>query len=412
MASKRKASEGPSMASSTKRPIKGPSQALRSPEPNQSLRRIQSMVTGLANDPAALARVEAEMGDMLQRCSTPSTSSARPAPPGGAPSLVASSSDGESDFIAAGGYLPDASGQPPSSPEPPAATPRGRRGTRGTARKRASARGRAARATGAPPSRVARAASGHSQVVSSRPILNADQQGDASESSVEDSLLPPPRASSGGRRRRKKSRKRAKKGRRDTSSSLSGQAPTRIWIMGHSIVHWAARRARQSGLGDDLGLPQEVKVSWFARRGMLWKELLPLIQRRVLLEGPPTAIVIQLGENDLVSHSCFVLRAMILGDLRDVAAMVPPTKIIWSKLLQRRKWRGSPCVEATERSRKRINAAVSKLVADLGGFVISHPLIRFKATELFMTDGVHLSSVGNDVWLSSVVDKLRECLRL
>ncbi|XP_077783184.1 uncharacterized protein LOC144327470 [Podarcis muralis] len=412
MAPKRRASQRPTPVSSTKRPIKGPSQALRSPEPNQAMSRIQSMISGLASDPVALARVEAEVDNLLHRRSPPSTSSAGPALPGGTTPPVASSSDNESDFIAAGGFLPEASPQPPRSPEPPDAVARGRKGPKGSTRRRASAQVRAAHASRVSPP-LTRAAAGHSQVVSFQPILNADRQGDASKSSVEDSLLPPPRASSGGRRRRRKSsRKRAKKRRRDTSSSLSGQAATRIWIVGHSIVHWAACRARQSGLGDDLGFPQEVKVSWIARRGMLWKELLPLIQRRVLLEGPPTAIVIQLGENDLVSHSCFVLRSIIMEDVRDLAAMVPSTKIIWSKLLQRRKWRGSPSVEATERSRKRINDAVSKLVADLGGFVIPHPLIRFKATELFMMDGVHLSSVGNDVWLRSVVDKLRVCLRL
>lgn len=191
-----------------------------------------------------------------------------------------------------------------------------------------------------------------------------------------------------------------------------GMATIRIWIVGHSIVHWAADRARRSGLGDGLGLPQHVQVSWISRRGMLWREFLPLMQRRILLAGPPAAIVVQLGENDMVSSSCYGLRAAILQDLRELAAMVPASKIIWSLLLQRRIWRGSPCPAATERVRKRINSAVGKLVVGLGGFVIPHPLITFKAAEYFRADGVHLSSVGNDVWLDSVVSKLRVWLNL
>lgn len=191
-----------------------------------------------------------------------------------------------------------------------------------------------------------------------------------------------------------------------------GLPTVRVWIVGHSIVHWAACRARQSELGVGLGLPQHVRVSWISRRGMRWKEFLPLMQRRVLLEGPPTAIVVQLGENDMVSFSCYVLRAVILQDLRDLAALVPATKLIWSQLLQRCIWRGSPCPAATERVRKRINSAASKLVSDLGGLVIPHPDINVKATDCYRFDGVHLTSVGNDVWLRSVVAKLRVCLGL
>lgn len=131
------------------------------------------------------------------------------------------------------------------------------------------------------------------------------------------------------------------------------------------------------------------------------------MHRRVLHAGPPTAIVVQLGENDMVSSSCFGLRAAILLDLRDLAALVPSTTLIWSQLLKRRIWRGSPCPAATERVRKRINSAASKLVVGLGGFVIPHPLISFKASELFRDDGVHLSPLGNDVWLDAVVSKLR-----
>lgn len=186
-----------------------------------------------------------------------------------------------------------------------------------------------------------------------------------------------------------------------------GPGTIRIWIVGHSIVHWAADRARQSGLGDGLGLPQHVQVSWISRRGMRWREFLPLIKRRVLLLGPPSAIVVQLGENDMVSFPCYTLRTVILQDLRELAAMVPNTKLIWSQLLQRRIWWGSPCPASTEKVRKRINSAVGKLVVSLGGCVIPHPRISFKEEVLYRADGVHLSTSGNDVWLDAVVSKLR-----
>nr|XP_028592138.1 uncharacterized protein LOC114600328 [Podarcis muralis] len=332
MAPKKKASRRLDLASSAKRPIKGPSQALRSPVPQQSLRRLQSMVTGLASDPVALARVEAEMDGLIQRCSTPTTSPASPAPPVGAPPSVSSSSEDEGEDLSAGGLSHTTQlAQSPVLPASQAAAPRVRGGPRGTTRRRTSARIRAAWGSAVQSSSAVRSVPGHSPVVSFQSVSGEVLQGDGSESSVEDSLPPPPKSSSGGLRRRKKSSKRrTKRRRRDTSSSSAGLPTIRVWIVGHSIVHWAACRARQSELGAGLGFPQHLQVSWISRRGMLWKEFLPLMQRRVLLEGPPTAIVVQLGENDMVSSSCYVLRAIILQDLRDLAALVPATKIIWS----------------------------------------------------------------------------------
>ncbi|XP_077785642.1 uncharacterized protein LOC144327882 [Podarcis muralis] len=410
----KKASRKSDPAITAKRPIKGPSQALRSPQPGQSLQRVRSMVSSLAGDPVALARMEAELDGLMHRRSTPSTSSVTIAPPVDASSPPSSSSEGEGELLPASGYSPDV--PQARSPVPPVlqvAMPRGRVSARAGARKRAPARGLAVRGLPVQPAVAGSSTSGHSQAVSFQSLPATPQQGDASESSVEDSLPLPPKTSSGGHRRHKRSsRRRAKRRRRDTSSSSSGRAAIRIWIVGHSIVHWAADRARQSGLGDGLGFPQHVHVSWISRRGMLWREFLPLMRRRVFQLGPPTAIVVQLGENDMVSSSCYGLRAAILQDLGELAALVPSTKLIWSQLLQRRIWRGSPCPAATERVRKRINSAASKLVVNLGGSVIPHPLISFKATEFYRDDGVHLSPVGNDVWLDAMVSRLRVWLNL
>lgn len=192
----------------------------------------------------------------------------------------------------------------------------------------------------------------------------------------------------------------------------SGLAIVRVWMIGHSIVHWAGVAARQSGLGPGLGLPPHVQLSWLSRRGMRWSEFLPRIRRQLLLEGPPAAVVVQLGENDLVAMDCFSLRTAIVADLEVLQAMVPAAKIFWSKLLQRRVWGGSQCPDATERVRKRINSAVSKKVLELGGDVIAHPEIHFKAAPLFRPDGVHLSASGNEAWLGAVVAKLRVWLGL
>ncbi|XP_077779627.1 uncharacterized protein LOC114600493 [Podarcis muralis] len=404
-----------SSASGAKRPIRGPSQALRSPTPSQPVGRVQSLVESMADNPAALSRFAAEMDGFLQHYSTqPSTSGRRPRPVvASSPASPSSSEDGR-EGPSSRGLMTDSQ----------LARPRDLPAARGRSRKPRRSSGRAAgrqnpsavsthRGGRTQPSDEVETGSGLSLVVSPQSVPGTSQLSPDSESSIEDSLPVPARKSSGGkRRRRRSSRKHAKRSRGESSSSSSGLAAVRIWLVGHSIVHWAGVAARQSSLGPGLGFPPHVQLSWLARRGMRWSELLPRIRRQLLLEGPPSAIVVQLGENDLVSMDCFSLRTAIVGDMEQLQAWVPTAKIFWSKLLHRRIWRGSRCPLATERVRKRINKTVAKKVVDLGGDVISHPTICFQAISLFRDDGVHLSASGNEAWLGAVVAKLRAWLGL
>ncbi|XP_077789928.1 uncharacterized protein LOC144328842 [Podarcis muralis] len=404
-----------SPATAAKRPIRGPSQALRSPPAGHPVGRVQSLVESMAGDPAALSRFAADMDGFLQQRSTqPSTSGRqRPAALAASPASPSSSEDG-GEGSSSGGLISNP--QLSQSLVLPAGRGQPRRSGRST--RRASRRSAPLveparrRASALQPAGVA-SGSGISRTVSVQSVSVPSQLEPESESSVEDSLPVPARKSLGGKRRQKKSsRKRAKRRRDDTSSSYSGLAAVRTWMVGHSIVHWAGVEARQFGLGPGLGLPPHVQVSWLTRRGILWPEFLPLMRRQLGVERPPTAIVIQLGENDLVSMDCLSLRTAILGDLDVLRAMVPTAKIFWSKFLQRRVWRGSRCPDATEKARKRINSAVSKKIFELGGDVIAHPEIRFQVASLFRDDGVHLSASGNKVWLGAVVAKLRAWLGL
>nr|XP_034959601.1 uncharacterized protein LOC118079504 isoform X6 [Zootoca vivipara] len=194
--------------------------------------------------------------------------------------------------------------------------------------------------------------------------------------------------------------------------SSAGRKEVRIWIVGHSIVHWAGTHAAKSTLGLQLGLPPHVRLTWMGKRDMRWQELLPLLQRKVLALGFPTALVLQLGENDLPAMDTLSLRMAIQSDLTQLRTLMPGVTVIWSQLLQRIEWRGSLRPAATERARKRINNAISKIVLDSGGALILHPDITFKATSLFCPDGVHLSPVGNDTWLRDVSEGLKRWLEI
>ncbi|XP_077783921.1 uncharacterized protein LOC144327568 [Podarcis muralis] len=456
------------LATSTKRPIRGPSQALRTSAPRQPVGRVQSLVASMAGDPEALSRFAADMDGFLQQCSSrPSTSARLPHPVGSSSPASSASSENGREGLSAGGVGVDSQLTQPHCL--PAARGRSRRphrasgrATRGKTPVAASTR----RAVLTQPSDEVASGSGTSLLVSphsapgtsqlspdsessiegSRPVPAREssggkrrssrsslkrakqRRGDSSSShaapstsrqdpdsgsSIEDSLPVPSRRSSGGNRRRKRSsRRHAKRRRDDSSSSYTGPAPVRVWMVGHSIVHWAGVAARQVGVGPGLGLPPHVQLSWLSRRGMRWSELLPRIRSQLLREGPPSAIVIQLGENDLVAMDCFSLRAAIWTDLGTLRAMVPSTKLFWSQLLQRCVWRGSRCPVAIERARKRINFAAKRRIEELGGEVISHPAILFKMPSFFRDDGVHLSASGNEAWLGAVVAKLRSWLGL
>ncbi|XP_077785370.1 uncharacterized protein LOC144327839 [Podarcis muralis] len=411
----KKVTARPGLASAAKRPIRGPSQALRSPTPRQPVGRVQSLVESMAGNPVALSRFAAEMDGLLQQCSAqPSTSGSRPRPVAASSPASPSSSEDEREGSSSRGLLSDAQTSQPC--DLPAVRGRSRRPRRssGRATGKKSPLAASSRRSGRTQHSVEVASgSGLSLVVSPPSVPGASHLSPDSESSIEDSLPVPARKSSGGkRRRRRSSRKRAKRRRGESSSSSSGLVAVRIWMVGHSIIHWAGVAAQQSRWGPGLGFPPHVQLSWLARRGMRWSEFLPRIQRQLLLEGEPTAIVVQLGENDLVSTDCFSLRAAILSDLEVLRAWMPTAKIFWSKLLRRRIWRGSRCPAATERARKRINSAVARKMSELGGDVISHPMIHFQAASLFRADGVHLSASGNEVWLGAVVAKLRAWLGL
>lgn len=176
-----------------------------------------------------------------------------------------------------------------------------------------------------------------------------------------------------------------------------------LWIVGHSIVHWASVRVVELGLGQQHGCLIHIKVSWLARHGMRWNELLPLLWARAASWGPPSALVLQLGENDLPFMKGLEFQECILNYLQELAILFPRATIFWSRLLAWRIWRNSISPAATNNAKKIIDRKVVQRVLSMGGRVIPHPGITFGKVALFRAYGVHLSPEGNDVWLANVI---------
>jgi hypothetical protein len=89
--------------------------------------------------------------------------------------------------------------------------------------------------------------------------------------------------------------------------------------------------------------------------------------------------------------------------LADVALFFPETKLFWSCLLPRKIWRFSSNIRAMEDIRLRLDtcrAAISA-VTTLGGRYIRRPQFMTKDDQLFNQDGVHLSTLENDILLNN-----------
>lgn len=75
--------------------------------------------------------------------------------------------------------------------------------------------------------------------------------------------------------------------------------------------------------------------------------------------------------------------------------------LVWSHILSRNNWRPSHKLPAMDRARIRLNSSVGSFVFGKGGGYIRYPDIKGNNTFL-PNDGVHLTSLGNSVFLSTI----------
>ncbi|XP_029445802.1 uncharacterized protein LOC115094037 isoform X2 [Rhinatrema bivittatum] len=74
------------------------------------------------------------------------------------------------------------------------------------------------------------------------------------------------------------------------------------WIIGHSYVRWAAKRACDRPYGLHLGMAhKDWRIEWMGKPGMHWDQLLPLMRQLKNLRAPPDVVIMHLGGNDLRS---------------------------------------------------------------------------------------------------------------
>ncbi|XP_029460774.1 uncharacterized protein LOC115093239 [Rhinatrema bivittatum] len=180
------------------------------------------------------------------------------------------------------------------------------------------------------------------------------------------------------------------------------------WIIGHSYVRWAHKRAQQRPTREYLGMvKQRIALIWKGISGMVWDQLLQtVLELRNSNPVTPTALVIHLGGNDMPWTKSVALTQKLQKDILVLHNMFPQSVIVWSCITPRRVWRGERSHAAVENARKKINRWMVKFMSTIDGLSVMHELID-ESPGMFRHDGIHLSDIGWDIFNSDLQDSIQ-----
>ncbi|XP_052711627.1 uncharacterized protein LOC128185949 isoform X3 [Crassostrea angulata] len=194
----------------------------------------------------------------------------------------------------------------------------------------------------------------------------------------------------------------------DAPSALSSHVPTNmnqdsVWIIGSSIIHWAQKYAETTNQLN-LGL-NHFTINWNGRRGMVWEYLYTTVSSMLIANKQPTILIIHCGGNNIgdPQNTLKGIQKFMKLTLSQIADLLPNTLIVWSHILPRSNWRQSLSTIEGENSRRRINSAIATFVLKkLNGASIKYPDIQITQKRLCRLDGVHLSDLGNNIYINSL----------
>lgn len=173
----------------------------------------------------------------------------------------------------------------------------------------------------------------------------------------------------------------------------------RVWIVGHSFVKWAERRAAVRSGGTQLGFPdRHVTVKWFGFSGLQWPGLFDRLIETATREEHPHVLVLHAGGNDMGVMSQKDLVRFMKSDIDKIRSMFSGVVIVWSEMVPRLVWRWARDPKAMERSRIKLNKLLSAFVRRSGGVVVRHKVLEKALPGYYRRDGVHLAEVGLDVF--------------
>ncbi|XP_053111796.1 uncharacterized protein LOC128327260 [Hemicordylus capensis] len=173
---------------------------------------------------------------------------------------------------------------------------------------------------------------------------------------------------------------------------------TLIWVVGHDIPFWAHNYCHDR----NLGLVPRAIICWACKTGMLWEELLPLLFGMAAVEPAPDVLAIHLGELDLDRTPEAELVSYVVRDLMEIRKVFPHTVLCWIEMLPCRKWPDVPGPSAVNEARERNNRRIGEVFRWQHGELLLQGGISAEQPELFLEDGMHLSSLGMELYLGNL----------
>lgn len=176
-----------------------------------------------------------------------------------------------------------------------------------------------------------------------------------------------------------------------------------IWIVGSSIIKRAESHFKGRPLGRNLGLQRyQASVIWAGHPGLQYHQVFTIVNSLRQCFSAPNFLILHFGGNDVGREACGILRQKIKTVLTNLMCILPNTTIVWSSILPRLNWRYSTNVKAMESMRARINRAVILFLLQRGHKAIKRTDFHDKLPALYLADGVHLSFIGNDIFLNTI----------
>ncbi|XP_075181350.1 uncharacterized protein LOC142254233 [Anomaloglossus baeobatrachus] len=176
------------------------------------------------------------------------------------------------------------------------------------------------------------------------------------------------------------------------------RGPIVIWIVGHSYIFWAKRRASGRSYGENLAINIEhFNILWYSVRGMRWDGLMKEMSCLKTLWPSPNLIILHLGGNDIGKVKTLDLIAAMRRDLSIIRSWFPDAGLVFSEIVPRLQWHCDR-LRFRERIRKRVNRAMERFLPVINGSTYRHLDLEGFLSGLYRDDLVHLSDVGLDIF--------------
>jgi hypothetical protein len=181
-----------------------------------------------------------------------------------------------------------------------------------------------------------------------------------------------------------------------------GSQPKRVWIVGDSHIHWAARHALERE-GVQLGLEgSNMELTWKGRRGARLRNVEPLLEDFLgaTESGLPNVVIFHLGCNDLVGCRTLDFHIMVRSLIQFCSAALPGATLIWSSILPRPFYFKAAEQKGMNQKLREVNRDARKQFIRAGGKAITYRDIDPRNGDLYRPDALHLSSLGLDIFIN------------